>query len=149
MSAQEDKRARASDNGFTLIELLVVIIIIAILAAIAFQVFLDQRKKGYDAQVKSDLRNAATAEETYLAGNPTSYTTTQSALIAVDWKTTTGNTFVFAIDTSNAFCVVGHSPNSSNYFVYDSGAGGLDGTAYADQATAQSQCTSITSPTWL
>jgi type IV pilus assembly protein PilA len=54
------------DEGFTLIELLVVIIIIGILAAIAIPVFLSQRQKGYDAQAKSDARNAATIEETYL-----------------------------------------------------------------------------------
>ena len=31
--------------------------------------FLSQRQKGYDAGVKSDLRNAATAEESYLTDN--------------------------------------------------------------------------------
>lgn len=51
------------DAGFTLIELLVVII--GILAGIAIPVFLSQRKKGYDAQVKSDLRNAVAQLETY------------------------------------------------------------------------------------
>jgi type IV pilus assembly protein PilA len=60
------KNSSTQDEGFTLIELLVVIIIIGILAAIAIPVFLNQRQKGYDAGVKSDLRNAATAEETYL-----------------------------------------------------------------------------------
>ena len=59
-------RARRDDEGFTLIELLVVIIIIGILAAIAIPVFLNQRQKGWEAAVQSDLRNAATAQETYL-----------------------------------------------------------------------------------
>jgi len=53
------------DAGFTLIELLVVIIIVGILAGIAIPVFLSQRKKGYDAQVKSDLHNAVAQLETY------------------------------------------------------------------------------------
>jgi type IV pilus assembly protein PilA len=58
--------AREKEEGFTLIELLVVIIIIGILAAIAIPVFLNQRSKGWDSAVKADLRNAATAQETFL-----------------------------------------------------------------------------------
>jgi type IV pilus assembly protein PilA len=60
------KSLEKRDEGFTLIELLVVMIIIGILAAIAIPVFLNQRNKGYDSQAKSDLRNLATSEETYL-----------------------------------------------------------------------------------
>jgi type IV pilus assembly protein PilA len=69
MLARLRKMQEENEEGFTLIELLVVIIIIGILAAIAIPVFLNQRQKGYDAGIKSDLRNAATAEETYLTDN--------------------------------------------------------------------------------
>jgi len=63
--------AREKEEGFTLIELLVVIIIIGILAAIAIPVFLNQRSKGWDSAVKADLRNAATAQETWLTDQGT------------------------------------------------------------------------------
>jgi type IV pilus assembly protein PilA len=61
------------EGGFTLIELLVVVIIIAILAAIAIPVFLNQREKGWIAQSESAVKNAATAMETYAADNGGSY----------------------------------------------------------------------------
>jgi len=75
------------EEGFTLIELLVVIIIIGTLAAIAIPVFLNQRKKGYDAQVRSDIHNAAAQLETYgvdYAGAlPNDYSLTADTLMTV------------------------------------------------------------------
>ena len=86
MLARLRKMQEEREEGFTLIELLVVIIIIGILAAIAIPVFLNQRQKGYDAQAKSDLRNMATAEETYLTDNPNGYTNSVPALVADGFK---------------------------------------------------------------
>src|SRR5881227_1328020 len=65
MLARIRKAMEEREGGFTLIELLVVIIIIGIPAAIAIPVFLNQRKKGYEASMKSDLRTVANEMETY------------------------------------------------------------------------------------
>ena len=68
------------EKGFTLIELLVVVAIIGILAAIAIPQFQAYRQRGYDAGAKSDLRNAATAQEAYFIDHDTYATcTTQTA----------------------------------------------------------------------
>lgn len=66
------KRLRLrAEGGFTLIELLVVIAIIGILAAIAIPQFAAYRKRSFEAQVQSDLRNAATAMEAYFVTSNT------------------------------------------------------------------------------
>jgi len=66
---QSIRRRAAEEKGFTLIELLVVILIIGILAAIALPSFINQRTKGQDAEAKSAVRTAQTAQETYFTDN--------------------------------------------------------------------------------
>jgi type IV pilus assembly protein PilA len=150
MLARIRKAKEENEGGFTLIELLVVIIIIGILAAIAIPVFLNQRKKGYDAQAKSDLRNVATLEETFLTDNNYYYYGTAAGTPLVfaagltDYKASsnvTGMTIIgykadgvtkattldaTATGSVGGFCAEA-TATSGNTFVYDSTKGGLLG----------------------
>jgi Tfp pilus assembly protein PilE len=56
-----------------LVELLVVILVMAILAAIATMVFLNQREKSYVSQVHSALKGAAVAAEDFAVASGGSY----------------------------------------------------------------------------
>jgi type II secretion system protein G len=67
------------NRGFTLIELLIVVVIIGLLASIAIPKFANTKQKAYVGQMKSDLRNLATAEEAYFYDS-TTYTTSLASL---------------------------------------------------------------------
>jgi len=60
-------------RGFTLIELLIVVVIIGILAAIAVPKFAATKERAFMGTMKSDLRNLATAQESYFYDNSTYY----------------------------------------------------------------------------
>jgi type IV pilus assembly protein PilA len=86
-------------RGFTLIELLMVIVIIGILTTILIPRFANTREKAFVAAMKSDLRNLATAEESYYydyatyaatLGQMPSYNTTQGVTVAVNQATQAG-----------------------------------------------------------
>ena len=59
--------------GFTLIELLIVVVIIGLLAAIAIPKFAATKDKAHMASMRGDLRNLATAQESYWSEYQTYY----------------------------------------------------------------------------
>jgi type IV pilus assembly protein PilA len=70
MHSRDSKPIAVIDaKGFSLLELLVVLAIIGVLAAIAIPQFLSYRARGVDSQMKSDLKNAALAMDSYFAEN--------------------------------------------------------------------------------
>lgn len=52
-------------SGFSLIEMLIVVVVLGILASIVIPSFSSTKGKSYAATLRSDLRNLATAEESY------------------------------------------------------------------------------------
>ena len=125
------QQMRRREGGFTLIELLVVIIIIGILAAIAIPVFLNQRKKGWDAAVQADLRNSVTAQETYLTTNGaySSQSPVAGELTGVGFKYSDGANYqggTAAIDVTatagTSYCMLAQSA-SGDYFSFGSTTG--------------------------
>jgi type IV pilus assembly protein PilA len=130
MLARIRKAQTENEGGFTLIELLVVIIIIGILAAIAIPVFLNQRQKGYDAQAKSDLRNLATLEESYLT-DYSAYAADVATLTAagLNFKASpNATTSVLGTTGATGFCLTSVS-TSGKTFYYSSTGGGVSSTA--------------------
>ena len=64
---------RRSEGGFTLIELLIVVVIIGILAAIAIPKFSNSKERAIISQMRTDLRNMVTAQESYFSDAATYY----------------------------------------------------------------------------
>ena len=82
-------------KGFTLIELLIVVVIIGILAAIAIPKFSNTKEKAVVSAMKSDLRNYASAQESYYAD----YTT---------YADLSGNAAYFKTSAGNSMTGVGN-----------------------------------------
>jgi type IV pilus assembly protein PilA len=148
MLARLNERMHREEEGFTLIELLVVIIIIGILAAIAIPVFLSQRKKGYEASMKSDLRTVASEVESQYVNNQDYTQTTFGAAVAVanaaiagngqtvgdstDVNMSAGNTITWVGATATSYCLKATTSKVTTNpptWYYSSSSGGITQTA--------------------
>jgi type IV pilus assembly protein PilA len=83
-------------RGFTLIELLIVVVIVGILAAFAIPKFANTKQKAYVAQMKTDIKNLATAEEAFFYDSAF-YTSSLAALN--NFRTSSGVTIVITEGT--------------------------------------------------
>jgi len=123
-----NKLGLQNEAGFTLIELLVVVAIIGILAAIAIPQFAAYRKRGHEAQVKSDLRNAAVSQEAYFAANSTYKRGSMTSGTPPGFNATAGVAVAAAIGTNTFMMTATHANCGSNVWTFDSISGQITGS---------------------
>lgn len=115
--------------GFTLIELLCVVAILGVLTAIVIPRFMGVRQLAIDARAKSDLRNAANAEEAYFVavGEYLSCANDTCKSQLPSFRLSPGVTINIAADNGAqpSFLGTAAAAGGSRTFTYNSAAGGM------------------------
>lgn len=112
-------------GGFTLVELLVVVSIIGLLAAIAIPQFISYRSRGIDAQMKSDLRNAAVAIEGYYTKRSV-YPASIAEIAGFGFRSSDGVNLSLVILSQNAYTLTAAKPGGTQAsFTYQSVTGSI------------------------
>jgi type IV pilus assembly protein PilA len=100
---------KSISSGFTLLELIVVVAVLGILVAIAIQQFVIFRSRAVDAAMRSDLKNAALAMESYY-GEFLEYPATVNAIQLVGFRKSTGITLtIHCANDINFYLERGHA----------------------------------------
>ena len=119
-------RVNKPNTGFTLIELLLVVAIIGLLAAIAIPQFIAYRTRAIDTQMKSDLKNAAMAMESYFAEFKI-YPASVGSISTVGYRQTNGISLVISVTSPSSFTLTASTPNGSQpSFTYNSNTGTIN-----------------------
>ena len=111
------------EQGFTLLELIVVVAVLGVLVAIALQQFSLYRSRATDAAMRSDLKNAALAMESYY-GEFLDYPASVNALQLVGYRRTNGVTLTINVSSPSSFTLNAATPNGTQpSFTFDSTTG--------------------------
>ncbi|HEX2929307.1 MAG TPA: hypothetical protein VHV54_06315, partial [Candidatus Binatia bacterium] len=95
-----------------MLELIVVVGVLGILAAIAMQQFSIYRSRAVDTAMRSDLKNAALAMESYY-GEFLEYPNTLNAIQLVGYRKTSGVTLIITVPTPSSFTLNAAMPNGT------------------------------------
>lgn len=118
------------EAGFTLLELLMVVVVIGVLAMIAMSQFSAYRRRGFEAQLQTDLKNAAIAQEAYFSQNHTYKSGSLSGTTLSGYNRSTQITGMNAVTGANTFVLTAtHANCSSVPWSYDSATGAINGAA--------------------
>jgi type IV pilus assembly protein PilA len=137
LGVREDRMAQGlaerwlgAAKGFTLIELLVVIAIVGILAGISIPQYANYRKRAMVADIKSNLKNAATAQEAYFVDRQT-YSLALGDLVSYGFKQganvglgMSSSSTTFVITATHTGCDVGAAFTFQGYGVIQEPPGG-------------------------
>ena len=117
------RRKLQQSGGLTLLELMVVVAVMGTLVAIAIQQFMIYRSRAVDAQMRSDLKNAAMAMESYMADFDT-YPNTVSSIAVVGFRPTGGVALTINVSSPTAFTLTATKPNGTQAsYTFDSSTG--------------------------
>ena len=116
----------SSRRGFTLVEVLIVVVIIGLLSVIAIPKFANNKDRAYMSQMKTDLRNLATAEEAFFYDSAM-YTTDFTRLS--NYAPSIGISVVVNEATPRGWSATATSPNTYHQCYVFSGQAQPVGTA--------------------
>lgn len=120
------RRLFKRNGGFTLVEILLVIAIIGVLAVIAIPQFISYRSQAIDAQLKSDLRNAAVAVEGYFTKRSV-YPSSIAEIQDFGFQPSDGVTLTLVIVTSNTYTITAAKPGGTQpSFTFTSSNGSIN-----------------------
>mgnify|MGYP002783683855 CR=1 FL=1 len=91
---------KTARKGFTLIELLIVVVIIGILAAVAIPKFSNTKEKAAKSAGIADLRNLATAQESFFADSNRYGNLADTAATLMNFAVSRGNTNLLIAGTA-------------------------------------------------
>jgi len=123
MVGVEKLKRISSNSGMTLLELLVVIADIGMLAAISMQEFNNHRRRAIDSSMRSDLRNAAMAMESYYAEN-LEYPSSLTSILLVGFRNTASVTLTISLTSPSTYTLTtARAAGTQASFSFDSVTG--------------------------